>query len=192
MSRPGRPTKTTPEAWAQAALDEIEVAGVRALSVEAVARRLGVSKGGVYHHFADRRELLRAALGLWERRQVTELSARFDAIEDPRERLRGILRYAAIEMEPTIIVQLLAATDDPDVAAALARSTDARLAFLRRIFRDLGATPAVAEHRAIITYGHYLGLAEIRRHADVIRSPAHMRAHLEELERGLLAGLRVP
>ncbi len=36
MSPGGRPTQTTPEAWAQVALDELEAAGVRALSVQSV------------------------------------------------------------------------------------------------------------------------------------------------------------
>src|SRR5687767_6210249 len=83
VSPGGRPATTTADDWAQAALDEIEAAGVRALTVEGVARRLGVSKGGAYHHFRDRRDLLRAALARWERHQVTELNARFAAIPDP-------------------------------------------------------------------------------------------------------------
>lgn len=190
MTRPGRPTQTSPEAWAAAALDELEVSGVRALSAQAVARRLGVSKGGLYHHFEDRRALLRAALDLWEARHVAALSDRFEEIADPRERLRRILHYAAIEMRPTIILQLLAAADDPDVAAALARSSEARLVLLRRIFRQLGATRAGAEHRAILTYSHYLGLAQLRAHAPgVLATPARTRAHLREVEAGLLAGL---
>ena len=141
VSRAGRPTITTPEAWADAALQEIEHAGVRGLSAQAVARRLGVSKGGLYHHYADRRALLRAALALWEERHVTALTARFDAIADPRARLHELLEYAGVGIQPTVIVQLLAAADDPDVAAVLRRSTDERLALLRRIFRQLGARP---------------------------------------------------
>ena len=183
MSRAGRPTLTTPEAWAGAALDEIEHAGVRGLSAEAVARRLGVSKGGLYHHYAGRRALLRAALELWEERHVTALTARFDAIPDPRERLHELLVYAGVGIQPTVIVQLMAAADDPDVAAVLARSTDARLALLRRIFRQLGASRGVAEHRAIAAYSHFLGLAQLRaQDPALLASPARMRAHMRELE----------
>lgn len=187
----GRPTLTSPETWAETALAEIERAGVRALSAQSVARLLGVSKGGLYHHFADRRALLRAALALWEERHVTELAARFDGIEDPRERLRQVFVYAVIEMQPTIILQLLAAADDPDVAAALARSTQSRIALLRRTFTQLGATRATAEHRAIIAYSQYLGLAQLRAHApEVLATPRHVHRHLQELEDVLLGGLR--
>lgn len=190
MTRPGRPTLTTPDAWAAAALDELEETGVRALSVQSVARRLGVTKGGAYHHFADRRALLQAALARWEKRQVTELGDRFAAIADPAERLHRLLVYAALEMQPTVILQFMAAADDPDVAAALERSAIARLALLRRIFRELGATRAVASHRAIIAYSHYLGLAQLRTQSPaVLASPAALRGHVRELERSLLAGL---
>lgn len=190
MSAVGRPALTTPEAWAAAALDEIEVAGVHGLSVESVARRVGVSKGGLYHHFADRRALLRAALALWETRQVTELGQRFEGIADPRRRMHELLIYSGIDVQPTIIVQFMAASDDPDVAAVLARSTDARLALLRRLFRQLGASPAVARHRAVLAYGHYLGVAQLRRQDPaLLAAPAQMRAYLRQLESVLLAGL---
>ena len=190
MSRAGRPTLTTPEAWADAALQEIEHAGVRGLSAEAVARRLGVSKGGLYHHYADRRALLRAALALWEKRHVTALTARFEAIPDARTRLHELLVYAGVGIQPTVIVQLLAASDDPDVAAVLRRSTTERLGLLRRIFRQLGARPGVAEDRAIMTYSHFLGLAQLRaQDPALLAEPARMRGHVEELEAGLLAGI---
>jgi AcrR family transcriptional regulator len=190
VTRPGRPTKTTPAAWAQAALDEIEAAGVRALSVQSVARRLGVTKGGAYHHFTDRRDLLRAALVRWEELHVAELEERFDAIADPRERLHELLTYATIGIQPTVILQLMAAADDPDVAAVLTRSSAARIALLRRIFTQLGATRATAEHRALLTYSHYLGLAQLRAHSDdVLSTPARVRAHVRHVEEIVLTGL---
>jgi AcrR family transcriptional regulator len=179
----GRPTQTTPAAWVAAALDEIEEAGVDGLAVVAVARRLGVSKGGCYHHFADRRELLRAALALWEQRFVAELNKTFEAIENPGDRLHSQLRHALIELEPTVIVRLMAEAEDPDVGAALARATTARLALLTRIFTELGFTNAIARHRALSTYSAYLGFAQLRREDPaVLGTPAMMRAYLAELE----------
>lgn len=190
MSRPGRPTVTTPEAWADAALQEIEHAGVRGLSAEAVARRLGVSKGGLYHHYAGRRALLQAALVLWEARHVTALVERFDAIADPRERLHELLEYSGVGIQPTVIVQLLAAADDPDVAEVLRRSTATRLGLLHRLFRQLGASRAVAAQRSLTTYSHFLGLAQLRAlDPGLLASPAAMRTHLRGEEEALVRGL---
>jgi AcrR family transcriptional regulator len=179
----GRPTQTPPQAWVQAALDEVEASGVAGLAVERVARRLGVSKGGFYHHFADRRELLRAALELWQQRFVVELTVRLDAIEDPAERLHATLMQALVELEPTVIVRLMAAVEDPLVAAALANATRTRLALLTRTFAQLGFSHAAARHRALTAYGVYLGVAELRREdPDLLRTPARRRAYLADLE----------
>lgn len=189
MSRVGRPTQTTPEAWVDAALEEIEAVGVGGLSVQSVARRLGVTKGGFYHYFADRRELLQAALSCWEERFVTALTRRFAAVTDPHQRLHDLLVHAGIELQPTVIVQLMAAADDPDVAAALQRAATGRLALLRRIFLDLGLDRATANNRALLAYSTYLGLAELRRHApSALGAPARTRAFLAEVEAALLAG----
>lgn len=87
MAPAGRPTETTPDAWVDAALLEIADHGVPILSVHAVARRLGVTKGGFYHHFTDRRQLLQAALARWEHRFVADLAERFDTAADARQRL---------------------------------------------------------------------------------------------------------
>jgi AcrR family transcriptional regulator len=160
---------------------------VAALAVESVARRLGVSKGGFYHHFTDRQALLESALELWEQRFVTDLATEFEAIRDPRERLGALFHHATVEMEPTVIVRLMAADADPAVAAALARGADGRLALLRRTFRQLGLSRATASRRAMLAYSAYLGLAELRRQAPgALTPPARVRAYLRDLESALL------
>ena len=58
------PTLTATD-WAEAALHLIAEAGLGALTVEALAVRLGVTKGSFYWHFKGRAELLAAALGRW-------------------------------------------------------------------------------------------------------------------------------
>jgi AcrR family transcriptional regulator len=187
MRPAGRPTQTDPHVWVSAALETIEESGVSALAVESVARRLGVSKGGCYHHFADRRALLRAALEEWERAHVDGLTERFQQVRDPRERLRQLLEHAVIDLEPTVITQLMAAASDADVAAALARAAGARIALLERIFRDLGLPPATSRHRATLAYSAYLGLGSLRTQApELLSAPRRTRAYLRDLEAALL------
>ena len=191
MSPAGRPTQTTASAWVQAALDTIEQDGVRALAVESVARRLQVSKGGFYHHFADRRALLQAALTEWEVRHVDGLATRLDQIADPRARLRSLLHYAAVEIEPSVITKLMAADDHPDVAAALARAAAARLALLEQLLGELGLAPAAARNRALLAYSAYLGLAHLRSQApERLSTPRRMNAYLRDLEAALLYDTR--
>ena len=54
------------EDWERAALEAMADAGVAAVAVEPLARRLGVTKGSFYGFFANRDELIEAALSRWE------------------------------------------------------------------------------------------------------------------------------
>jgi AcrR family transcriptional regulator len=149
--------------WIDAALEAIEVGGPGAVAVAPLARRLGVTKGSFYWHFADRRELLRAALDAWLQRYTAEPEQRFGAIGDPRERLRALFRHAMVELQPTVIVQLLAHLDDADIALIVRRATERRLALLARAYRELGLAPAHAREQALLAYSAFLGFAQLRR-----------------------------
>src|SRR6266404_1249322 len=84
------PTLTAAD-WAEAALQLIAEAGLRALTVEALAARLGVTKGSFYWHFKGRSELLAVALNRWEQRATTEALSGLSAVTDVRQRLRLML-----------------------------------------------------------------------------------------------------
>lgn len=190
MTSVGRPTQTTPSQWSEAALDEIEEIGVRAMSVQSVARRLGVSKGGFYHHFADREALLRSALELWEQRFVVELGAQLEAVVDPRERLHAIIIKAIIELRPTVIVQLMAASEIPIVAEALRNAAQSRTAMLQRMFSELGLEKQAAHRRAVLAYASFLGFAQLRVQLPKgLATKASLDRYAEEFERSILAGL---
>lgn len=189
MSGAGRPTQATPETWAQAALDEIEVDGVRNLAVEGVARRLGVTTAGFYHHFLDRRDLLRAALALWEKRWVVALNKDLERLLDPRERLHTVLVRALVELRPSVILQLMAAADDPDVAAVLGRAAEARVGLLLRALLELGVAAEAARRRAVLTYAAYLGLTQLRLQLPDELTEARLRGYVDELELLLLSDL---
>src|SRR5581483_11525672 len=104
------------------------------------------------------------------------------AIGDPVERLHAILHRALVELEPTVIVRLMAAIEDPLVADALANATRARLALLNRTFAALGFDEHAAATRALTAYGVYLGIAQLKRaDPDLLRDPAAAAAYLADL-----------
>jgi len=51
--------------WVEAALATLAEGGIERVRVEVVAERLGVTKGGFYRRFKDRRALLDAMLETW-------------------------------------------------------------------------------------------------------------------------------
>ena len=59
--------------WERAALQAIAESGMNAVAVEPLARRLGVTKGSFYWHFANREALMAAAITRWERDQLEDL-----------------------------------------------------------------------------------------------------------------------
>jgi AcrR family transcriptional regulator len=173
--------------WIDAALAAIETGGPDAVAVGPLARSLGVTKGSFYWHFADRRELLRAALGTWLTRHTIEAEQRFSAITDPRQRLRSLFSYAMIELRPTVIVQLLAHVDDPDIAVAVGEAARRRIEFLAAAYRELGLSPATARDQAILAYSAFLGFAQLSRDPEpAVATRGHLRRLLNHTQHALI------
>ena len=80
------------EAILEAAFALIVEQGYDALTMEALAARVGISRQTLYHHFASREDIvLRAVLTLVE--QGIEAIQSFDPSLPPGERLKGIVRW---------------------------------------------------------------------------------------------------
>jgi AcrR family transcriptional regulator len=157
----------TPQDWTRAALAALAEHGVTGVAVDRLAKRLGVTRGSFYWHFRDRRELIDAALEQWEREQTTDLIPAAEAIRDPVERLRYVVREVYERPVEQIETALVAAADDPLVAPAVARVTRTRLDFLRRIFLELGLTEEEAAERAWLAYAFYTGHHQLGRNAKI-------------------------
>ncbi len=67
------------ELWLQTAQDMLCVAGVDAVRVQPLAKKLGLSRTGFYWHFKDRNALLDALINNWEAKNTDNLVARADA-----------------------------------------------------------------------------------------------------------------
>ena len=151
-----------PDDWVRAALGAIAEGGLANVSVERLATTLGATKGSFYWHFKDRPALLAAALARWEELYTDEIMERLAAVADPRERFRRLLTSAFQDSAAVRIdTNLLAAGDDPVVSVALARVAAKRLAFIERIFTELGTSGG--PDRAVLAMSAYLGLAQLRR-----------------------------
>ena len=160
-SKPER-TRLSAEDWEDSALDVIAEQGVGALAVEALARRLGVTKGSFYWHFRTREALLQAALERWEQYGEREVIARIESIADPRERLPELFRRVAHEIQPhRVYAALLKALDHPLVVPVMARVSQRRTEFLANSFREAGLPPTQALNRARLTYAAYVGFLQL-------------------------------
>jgi AcrR family transcriptional regulator len=163
-ARLGEPTLTASD-WAEAALQLIAEKGLRALTVNALAARLGVTKGSFYWHFQGRSELLGAALARWER-ATTEAINGLDAVADHRRRL-GLMLDAASQppRSRSLYAALAEAAEDPVVRRVLNRVASARIAYLEICYANLGFAPAMARSHAVFAYAAYRGLLQLAHEA---------------------------
>lgn len=156
--------------WEAGALEMIAGQGVNALAVEALARRLGVTKGSFYWHFPTREALLKAALQRWETDDAHELDARIAPIGEPRARLRELFRWVARESQPhRVYAALLQAMDQPAVVEVMGRVSQRRMDFLYRTYREAGMGEGEALHRARLAYAAYVGFLQLNLISDMPR-----------------------
>lgn len=150
------------EDWEDGALALIAEQGVGALAVEALARRLGVTKGSFYWHFRTREALLQAALERWEEYGEREVLAEIERIPDPLKRFPELFRRVAHELQPhRVYAALLKALDHPQVVPVMARVSQRRMDFLTRLYGEAGLEPVAALHRARLTYAAYVGFLQL-------------------------------
>src|SRR5438552_15877436 len=89
------PTRTPRTSWIQEGLRALGVGGPDAVRIEKLAQTLGVTKGGFYWHFEDRRALLEEMLDAWEHVVIDEVIERVEGEEgDAREKLWRLFELA--------------------------------------------------------------------------------------------------
>jgi len=150
--------------WEQQALVLIAEKGIRAVAVELLARRMGVTKGSFYWHFQNRESLLEQSLIRWEKHDEVNLQASLGAIEDPRERLRSFFRRTGREkLTHNVYSSLCMASDHPQVEPLLERVAKRRMRHIEKAFAEIGFDPQEASHRARLTYSTYLGFLQLQK-----------------------------
>ena len=150
--------------WEQQALVLIAEKGIRAVSVELLARRMGVTKGSFYWHFPNREALLEQSLLRWERHDETNLHASLGAIVDPRERLSSFFRRTGREkLTHNVYSSLCTAADHPQVEPLLERVAARRMKHIESAYGEIGFESTEASHRARLTYSAYLGFLQLQR-----------------------------
>ncbi len=156
--------KLSADDWAQAALDAITRGGVSAVSVEAIARELKVTKGSFYWHFRNRAALVNAAMQLWEQRETDDIIALADSIDDPRKRIQEVFRAATNSSNAgRLMLALAAASDAPEIADFMHRATARRLDFLTECYAALGQPAAEARRWATFAYSTFVGSLQLAR-----------------------------
>jgi AcrR family transcriptional regulator len=159
-------TRTPRSSWLEEGLQSLAAGGVDAVRIEPLARALGVTKGGFYWHFDDRRALLEEMLDTWERVSVDEVIERIESEGgDARARLRRLFALATSGDERLSGSELLRidlairdwARRDRMVAGRLRRVDNRRMDYMRSLFADFCPDEAEVEVRCMLAFSLWLG-----------------------------------
>lgn len=172
------PTRTPKGSWIDAALRAFAAGGPDAVRVDALAKELGVTRGGFYWHFDNRQALLTAMLDAWERSAIDEVLERVESEGgDARARARraGMLTFSD-ELLPLDLAVRDWARRDRAVAERLRRVDNRRMDYLRLQLRDICA-PDEVEPRSLLAFSLLIGNHFITaEHGEVTRSEVLERA----------------
>ncbi|MFJ5680906.1 TetR/AcrR family transcriptional regulator [Streptomyces sp. NPDC093097] len=148
-------TRTPRDRWVEEGLRALAGGGPDAVRVEALAKRLGVTKGGFYGHFDDRDALLEAMLDTWERESTDEVIERVEREGgDPKTKIRrsGMLTFSSDRLLPIDLAVRDWARHDEAVAERLRRVDSRRMALLREMIGTFCSDPDEVEARSLLAF----------------------------------------
>jgi AcrR family transcriptional regulator len=169
--------------WESAALDALAEDGLAGVAIEPIARRLGVTKGSFYWHFADRDALVAAALAHWEKSYTENVIDALADVPDPRERLARLIGRGLVGGRSDRIHIALGTAKHPVARKMLARVTRRRLMYLEACYVELGQPRREAKRSALLAYSAYLGLVYLRLEApdELPARDAHVEHFIAKL-----------
>ena len=140
------------EKWLREALDLIHQFGVDKVTVDGLAKKLGISRSGFYWHFKNRDDLLKQILKFWV----------YDNNEKAIEEIVGLRlepKEHLLRVAETVFDQELAkyeigirhwALQDKSVARAVLKVNQLRMDLIRKAFRELGFKGDELEMRTML------------------------------------------
>jgi AcrR family transcriptional regulator len=148
--------------WIEAGLKEIGRGGVERVRVEVLAETLGITKGGFYRRFRNRRALLNAVLETWKRRRIAAIEKQTElGNESAGDRLKSLIKLYSERLNPEAMGVELAirqwARSDLFAAKAVASVDAARLRRVAQLYTKLGLPTEDAQTRAVLFYCFIFG-----------------------------------
>ena len=148
--------------WIEAGLVELAEGGIDRVRVELVAERLGVTKGGFYRRFKDRRALLDAILDTWSCGRIDAINKQMAlGSASPGERLKSVVKlYSERVSAQGMAIELAIrqwARSDKAAAAAVTRVDASRLKNVEDLYCRMGLTAGDAQARAVLFYAFIFG-----------------------------------
>ena len=153
------PTRTPRSSWIDEGLKVLAEGGPDAVRIDSLAKALGVTRGGFYWHFDDRRALLDEMLDTWEHRSLDEVLERVEregGAPEAKVRQAGMLTFSR-ELLPIDLAVRDWARRDESVAERLRRVDNRRMEYLRSLIGVSHADAGEIEARSLLSFSLAIG-----------------------------------
>jgi AcrR family transcriptional regulator len=173
-------TRTPGDKWIEEGLRALAAGGPDAVRVEALAKKLRVTRGGFYGFFADRDALLAAMLDRWEQESIDEVIDRVEregGDAGTKFRRAGMLTFSNGRLLPIELAIRDWARRDERVAVRLRRVDNRRMALLREMIGTFCTDPVEIEARSLLAFCLAIGERFLAAdHGDLTRNQVLLRA----------------
>jgi AcrR family transcriptional regulator len=176
-----RATRLSVDDWIQTGYEVLAEEGIKALKIDRLCSRLGVTKGSFYWHFTDMASYRAALVQAWgelrdeDRRHFGEISN-----VPPRERLSRMMSSLVGVRQWTLERAMREWARTDKAVAASVRAADLRvLEAVRQAFIDYGFAAADADLRANATFAAGIGFLHLSGPRPSARATAQREGFLD-------------
>jgi AcrR family transcriptional regulator len=157
-----KPTPLGENDWVDAATEILIQENVRGIRIDALCKKLGVTKGSFYWHFQSRGDLLKAMLTSWRRRMTLNIIQNVsNAAENSRVRLHQLIALPRRSRSPAF-AQIEQSIRDwgrrvEQAEDAVTEVDRIRFEYFFQLFHELGFDEKEARLRAYMAYTMMMG-----------------------------------
>ena len=150
--------------WIIAGLDMLQSGGHRSVKIEALARNLGVTKGGFYGYFMNREVFMQAMLDHWAESFTSQIIKDVGEFKGTLpEKLMKLLYTVDNSKHDAMETAMYAwAFNDPKAEKVVMRGIRERLVFVTNLFLEGGFSQEEAKNRAEIVHHFMAGCRPFR------------------------------
>ncbi|MCG7492175.1 TetR/AcrR family transcriptional regulator [Thalassobius sp. Cn5-15] len=185
LIRSDRPDRQSEADWLQAAYELLTEAGVDAVKIMPLAKRLGVSRTSFYWHFKDRDALLEAMVKRWEQKNTGNLIARTEAYAESIAEAVFNLFDCWIDDDlfdaPLDLAIRNWARNDADLGQRVDQADSCRKEALKAMFLRFGFDATQSEVRALTVLYAQVGYISMQieedREGRIARMPDYIEAY---------------
>jgi len=136
--------------WLTLALETFAKEGRARLRIEQLCRKMGVTRGSFYWHFNNRDDFVTKLVDYWTEWSTQQAIEAVDSINaDAADRLLALMEYVTNkELGKYDMIMRSWALHEPQVAKVVQKVDERRLAFVRRLFVEMGFSGDDLEMRA--------------------------------------------